>query len=58
MSNFLTVKDVAEFLGVQSVTIYKWLREKKLEGCYMKIGGAYRFTKEKLDKVLKGFEHG
>jgi len=58
MSNFLTVKGVAGFLGVQPVTIYKWLREKKLEGSYMKIGGAYRFTKEKLDKVLKGFEHG
>ena len=58
MSNFLTVKGVALFLGVQPVTIYKWLHEKKLEGSYMKIGGAYRFTKEKLDKVLKGFEHG
>ena len=31
MSDFLTVKGVAGFLGVQPVTIYKWLREKKLE---------------------------
>ena len=58
MSDFLTVKDVAEFLGVAKPTVYKWLHEKKLEGSYMKIGGAYRFYKDRLDKVLRGFEHG
>jgi len=51
---YLTVKDVAEMLGVKQVTVYKWLREEKLRGTYFKIGGVYRFNKKELDEKLEG----
>ena len=51
---YLTVKDVAEMLGVKQVTVYKWLREEKLIGTFFKIGGVYRFEKEKLERALEG----
>ena len=52
-NEFLTVKDVASKLGVKEVTIYKYLREKKFEGVYFKIGGIFRFNKALLDKYLE-----
>ena len=50
---YLTVKQVAEKLGVKQVTCYKWIREGKLKGTYFKIGGVYRFDKSLLDKHLE-----
>lgn len=50
---FLTVKELAVKLGVKAVTVYKWLRENKLVGTYFKLGGVYRFKKDKVDKVLE-----
>ena len=47
---FLTVKQLADRMMVKQVTVYKWLREKRLEGLYKKIGGTYRFYKDKIDK--------
>ncbi len=53
-SEFLTVKQVAEKLGIKCVTVYKYLREGKLRGSYFKIGGIYRFQKDLLDGVIEG----
>lgn len=50
---YMTVKQVAEKLGIRPVTCYKWIREGKLKGTYLKIGGVYRFSKNLLDKILE-----
>jgi len=50
---YMTVKQVAEKLGIKQVTVYKYLREGKLRGSYFKIGGIYRFDKNLLDKILE-----
>ena len=52
-NRFLTVKEVAEKMGVKQVTTYKWIREGKLKGTYFKIGGVYRFDRLLLDKHLE-----
>ena len=52
-SEYLNVKQVAEKLGVKPVTTYKWIREGKLKGTYLKLGGVYRFDKILLDNILK-----
>jgi len=53
MNEYLTVKQVAVKLGIKPVTVYKWIREDKLKGTYLKIGGVYRFDKLLLDKYLE-----
>jgi len=40
MDEILTVKEVAKYLKIKPVTIYKMLKEKKLPG--VKIGGLWR----------------
>ena len=50
---FMTVKQVADKLGIKPVTCYKYLREGKLKGTYFKIGGIYRFDLALLDKHLE-----
>ncbi len=52
-NEYLTVKDVAVKLKVKPVTVYKWLREGKLQGSYFKIGGVYRFSEDKLIEILE-----
>lgn len=52
-NEFLTVKDVAKKLSIRPVTCYKWLREGKLKGTYLKIGGVFRFDLKLLEKHLK-----
>ena len=49
----MTVKQVADKLGIKPVTCYKYLREGKLKGTYFKIGGIYRFDLALLDKHLE-----
>ena len=53
-SEFLTVKQVAEKLGIKAVTVYKYLREGKLRGSYFKIGGIYRFQRDLLEGIIEG----
>lgn len=50
---YMTVKQVAEKLGIKQVTCYKWIREGKLKGTYFKLGGVYRFGKQLLEKYLE-----
>lgn len=52
-NEFLTVKNVASKLGIRPVTVYKWIREGKLKGTYLKLGGVYRFGKQLLEKHLE-----
>lgn len=58
MNEYMTVKDVADKLGIKQVTVYKYLREGKLKGSFFKIGGIYRFDKLLLDKIIEGMIEG
>jgi PTS system nitrogen regulatory IIA component len=48
----LTIDDVAEFLQVNPMTIYAWVRDGKIPA--FKIGKVWRFKKEEIEKWLKG----
>lgn len=49
-TNFLTVKEVAVLLQLSLLTIYKYIREGKLE--VIRFGGHYRIEKQSLDKFI------
>ena len=49
-SDVMTLKEVAVFLKVKPVTIYKLLSLKKIPG--IKIMGAWRFKKELIDEWI------
>ena len=46
----LTVEDVAEYLHVGRITVYRLVAQKRLPG--FKIGGQWRFKKEALEAWL------
>jgi len=48
---FLTPSEVAKQLQLNLLTIYKYIRTKKLIA--IKFGRNYRITKEDLDKFIK-----
>ena len=49
-TQIMTQKEVAKYLGVHSMTVYRLLKEKKLPG--FKVGGQWRTKKEVLDNYL------
>ena len=49
-TQIMTLKEVAKYLGVHSMTVYRLLKEKKLPG--FKVGGQWRTKKEALDNYL------
>ena len=51
MGKILTTKELAEYLKLTEVTIYKYVSEGKIPG--MKIGSRWRFEKDKIDDLLK-----
>lgn len=56
-TQIMTLKEVAKYLGVHSMTVYRLLKEKKLPG--FKVGGQWRTKKEVLDNyLLKEIEKG
>ena len=48
---FYTVKEIAEMLKMNEQTIFRFIREGKLEAT--KVGGRYRITQEQLDRFIK-----
>ena len=46
----MTIKDVANYLDLHIMTIYKLVREGKIPA--FKIGGRWRFKKELLDEWI------
>ena len=51
MEEYLTAKQVAEYLQVKPLTIYQWAREDKIPA--IKIGRIWRFKKDAIDDFLK-----
>jgi len=51
MEEYLTAKQVAEYLQVKPLTIYQWAREDKIPA--IKIGRIWRFKKEAIDAFLE-----
>jgi excisionase family DNA binding protein len=51
VAKILTVREVAEYLQLTEVTIYKYVSEGKIPG--IKIGSRWRFEKDKIDDLLK-----
>ena len=51
MGKILTTKELAEYLKLTEVTIYKYANEGKIPG--FKIGSRWRFDKDKIDDLLK-----
>ena len=51
MGQILTVKELAEYLKLTNVTIYKYLKEGKLPA--HRIGNRWRFDKDQIDELMK-----
>ncbi len=47
----LTIDEVAEFLHVNPMTVYAWVKEGKIPA--FKIGKVWRFRKTEIDEWLK-----
>ena len=54
-SSVMTVKEVADYLNIKVVTIYKHAQEGKLPG--FKVGSTWRFKKETIDKWIEKQEN-
>ena len=50
-NNLLTVKEVSSFLKLSVITVYKYIREQKLEA--IEFGGHYRIEKSQLNDFIK-----
>ena len=51
MGKLITVQELAKYLQLTEVTIYKYATEGKIPG--MKIGSRWRFDKNKIDDLIK-----
>ena len=51
MGQILTTKELADYLNLTEVTIYKYLKEGKIPG--HRIGKSWRFDKDQIDNFLK-----
>jgi len=51
VGQILTTKELAEYLKLTEVTIYKYMSESKIPG--FKVKGRWRFDKDKIDEFLK-----
>lgn len=49
-TQIMTTKEIAKYLGVHEMTVYRWLKKGVLPG--FKIGGRWRSKKDLLDAFL------
>lgn len=49
--NILTIKEVAEYLGVHTSTIYKYAQQGKIPA--FKLGKDWRFTRKHIDNWIE-----
>ena len=52
MYELITPKQAAEILGVDRVTVYRWIKIGLLDA--YKIGGIVRIKKDDLTKIIEG----
>ena len=53
---WLSVDDVAAYLGVKRDTIYKWIERKKMPA--HKVGSLWKFKKDEIDEWVRAGEAG
>lgn len=51
MNNYMTLRELSEFLQVSRPTIYSWIQQKKIP-CY-KVDGIYRFDRMQIAMWMK-----
>lgn len=51
---WLSVDEIADYLGVSKDTVYTWLRQKRMPG--HKIGRFWKFKKEEVDAWVRSGE--
>lgn len=51
MQQYLTIKEVAEMLKINRVTLYKWKKTKKL--IPVKFEGIVRYKLSDIEKIMK-----
>ena len=47
-----SVPELSEYLSLKERTIYNWASQRKIP--FVKIGGALRFDKQDIDKMIEG----
>ena len=52
---FLTVQEVANVLKVTKMTIYRYIKAKKITA--YKVGKDFRINKEEFDKFIENIKH-
>jgi excisionase family DNA binding protein len=55
VEELLDPEAAAKVLGIKTITVYKWVTERKIP--FLKVGGALRFRPSALDAWLKDREH-
>ena len=53
-NRWLSVDEIAAYLGVKRDTIYKWIERKKMPA--HKVGRLWKFRKEEVDEWVKSGE--
>ena len=53
---WLSLKEIAEYLGARRETIYKWIEEKEMPG--HRIGRYWKFKKDEVDAWGKSGKAG
>ncbi len=54
MGQILTVKELAKYIKLTTVTIYKYVKVGAIPA--QKIGGVWRFDKDQIDELMKSEE--
>ncbi len=51
---WLSVEEIAEYLGIKRDTVYKWIDRKKMPA--HKVGSLWKFRKEEVDDWVRSGE--
>lgn len=53
---WLSVEEIAEYLGINRDTVYKWIERKKMPA--HKVGRLWKFKKSQIDRWVEGGKAG